>query len=93
YIILSGVVNIQKHGQQLDSLQDGDCFGEMGFVSRTERSATVVAKTDVALIRVNSGTLDRAEDGTQLRFLKVFVRTVVERLKQTTSILTQLKQI
>lgn len=93
YIILSGVVNIQKHGQQLDILQDGDCFGEMGFVSKTERSATVVAKTDVALIRVNAATLDRAEDGTQLRFLKVFVRTVVERLKQTTSILTQLKQI
>lgn len=93
YIILSGVVNIEKSGQHLDTLQLGDCFGEMGFLSRTERTATVTAKTDVALIRVNASTLDRAEEGTQLRFLKVFVATVIDRLKQTTSILTQLKQI
>ena len=93
YIILSGVVEIQKGGQHLDTLQEGDCFGEMGFLSHTERTATVTAKTDVTLIRVNSVTLDRAEEGTQLRFLKVFVRTVIERLRQTTSVLTQLKKI
>ncbi|HEY7840561.1 MAG TPA: serine/threonine-protein kinase [Gammaproteobacteria bacterium] len=93
YILLSGVVTIQKSGQHVDSLQEGDCFGEMGFLARTERTATVVAKTDVSLIKVNAATLDRANEATQLRFLKVFVRTVVERLKQTTSILTQLRQI
>lgn len=93
YILLAGVVNIEKDGQHLDTLQEGDCFGEMGFLSKTERTASVVAKTDVTLIRVNSSTLDRAEEGTQLRFLKVFVETVIERLKQTTSVLTQIKQI
>jgi serine/threonine protein kinase len=93
YILLAGMVIIEKHGQHVDSLQEGDCFGEMGFLSKTERTATVRAKTDVSLIRVNAATLDRAEEGTQLRFLKVFVRTVVERLKQTTAILTQLRQI
>jgi serine/threonine protein kinase len=92
YIILSGVIDIQKQGQHLDSLQEGDCFGEMGFLSKTERTATAIARTDVALIRVNATTLDRAEEGTQLRFLKVFVRTIIDRLRQTTSILTQLKQ-
>ena len=93
YILLGGVVNIEKDGQHLDTLQEGDCFGEMGFLSDTERTASVIAKTDVNLIRVNSSTLDRAEEGTQLRFLKVFVETVIERLKQTTSVLTQLKRI
>jgi serine/threonine protein kinase len=93
YIILSGVVDIRKQGQHLDTLQEGDCFGEMGFLSHTERTATVTTKTDVSLIRVNAVTLDRAEEGTQLRFLKVFVRTVIDRLRQTTSLLTQLKQI
>ncbi|MBI2994347.1 MAG: protein kinase [Gammaproteobacteria bacterium] len=93
YILLAGIVDINKHGQHIDTLQEGDCFGEMGFLSRTERTATVTAKTDVSLIRVNASTLDRAEEGTQLRFLKVFVNTVVERLKQTTAILTQLRQI
>ncbi len=93
YIILSGVVNIEKDGQHVDSLQQGCCFGEMGFIANTERTASVLAKTDVSLIKVNASTLDRADESTQLRFLKVFVETVTERLKQTTSILTQLRQI
>ncbi|MFT7459927.1 MAG: serine/threonine protein kinase [Planctomycetota bacterium] len=93
YIILSGVVNIEKDGQHVDSLQQGCCFGEMGFIANTERTASVIAKTDVSIIRVNASTLDRADESTQLRFLKVFVETVTERLKQTTSILTQLRQM
>ncbi|NKB37181.1 MAG: protein kinase [Gammaproteobacteria bacterium] len=93
YIILSGVVNIEKDGQHVDTLQQGCCFGEMGFIANTERTASVLAKTDVSLIKVNASTLDRADESTQLRFLKVFVETVTERLKQTTSILTQLRQI
>jgi len=93
YIILAGQVAIEKNGQPLETLKEGDCFGEMGFLSSTERTATVTAKTDVSLIRVNKSTLDRADETTQLRFLKVFVDTVIERLKQTTSILANLKQI
>ena len=89
YIILSGVVNVEKNGQKIHSLQEGDCFGEMGYLAQTKRSASVIAKTDVSLIQVNSSTLDRAAEDTQLRFLKVFVKTLIERLADTTSILTQ----
>ncbi|MFQ5661168.1 MAG: serine/threonine-protein kinase [Gammaproteobacteria bacterium] len=93
YILLSGVVSIEKNGQHIGNLQEGDCFGEMGYLSQTERTATVESKTKVALIKVNESTLDRAQEGTQLRFLKAFVGTVITRLEQTTSVLTQLKQI
>ena len=89
YIILSGLVTVEKNGQQIDSLQEGDCFGEMGYLSKAKRSASVVAKTDVSLIQVNASTLDRAEEGTQLRFLKIFVKTLIGRLADTTSILSQ----
>ncbi len=89
YIVLSGVVKVEKNGQQLDSLQEGDCFGEMGYLAKAKRSASVIAKTDVSLIQVNSSTLDRAAEGTQLRFLKVFVKTLIGRLADTSSILTQ----
>ena len=93
YILLSGVVSITKNGQHIGNLQDGDCFGEMGYLSQTERTATVTSKTEVALIKVNASSLDRAEESAQLRFLKAFVNTVINRLEQTTSVLTQLKQI
>jgi len=87
--VLSGLVIVEKNGQQIDSLQEGDCFGEMGYLSNAKRSASVIAKTDVSLIQVNSSTLDRAAEETQLRFLKVFVKTLIGRLADTTSILAQ----
>lgn len=85
YVILSGVVDVQKNGKTIDSLQEADCFGEMGYLSQTKRSASVVAKTDVAMMKVNSNTIDRASTDAQLRFLKVFVRVLIERLSKTTS--------
>lgn len=89
YIILSGVVTVEKNGQRIESLQEGDCFGEMGYLTKAKRSASVKALTDVSVIRVNASTLDRANEGTQLRFLKVFVKTLIGRLADTTSILSQ----
>jgi CRP-like cAMP-binding protein len=65
----------------------------MGFITNTERTASLLAKTDVSIIKVNVSTFDSADEGTQLRLLKVFVETVTERLKQTTSILNQLRKI
>ena len=88
YILTSGVVAIEKNARHLDNLQEGDCFGEMGYLAKTERSATVTAKTDVSLIKVNASTIDRAAADTQLRFLKVFVRTLIDRLSDTTSALS-----
>jgi len=93
YILLSGVVSIARHGQHVGNLQEGDCFGEMGYLSHTKRTATVISKSEVALIKVNSSSLARAEEGTQLRFLKAFVSTLIGRLDQTTSNLTQSRHV
>lgn len=92
YIVLSGVVNIEKNGRHVDSLQEGDCFGEMGYLARAERTASVTAKTNVSLMKVNASTIDRAATDTQIRFLKVFVRTLIQRLSETTSALSQVQQ-
>ncbi len=90
YIILSGMVDIDKGGKAIGSLQQGDCFGEMGYLAKTERTASVRARTDVAIMQVNANTIDRASMGAQLRFLKVFVTVLIERLSDTTSALSQL---
>ena len=90
YVILSGVVDIDKGGKAIGSLQQGDCFGEMGYLAKTERTASVRAKTDVAIMQVNANTIDRASMGAQLRFLKVFVAVLIERLSDTTSALSRL---
>jgi len=93
YIVLAGVVSIEKNGREVDRLSEGDCFGEMGYLTKAKRTATVSAVTDVSLMKVNEATIDRAEQGTQLRFHKVFVRTLIERLRDTTSLLAQLNPV
>ena len=92
YIVLSGVVIIEKDGSVVNILQEGDCFGEMGFLTRARRIASAIARTDVSLMKVNDSTIDRAADGTQLRFHKAFVRTLIERLTDATTILSQLRR-
>lgn len=93
YIIITGVVGITKGDREVDNLQEGDCFGEMGYLTRAQRTASVIAKTDVALMRVNATTIDRAAEATQVRFLKVFVRTLIARLSDTTSLLSQFNPV
>ena len=85
YILLAGIVSVEKKGHHINYLQIGDCFGEMGYITKGKRSASVKANGDVYLIQVNASTLDRANEGTQLRFFKVFVNTLAERLTDTTS--------
>lgn len=89
YILLSGIVSVEKNGLDIEHLQVGDCFGEMGYLTKTKRTASVRANSDVSLIQVNASTLDRANESTQLRFLKVFVQTLVARLTETTSVLAK----
>lgn len=84
YIILSGVVTVTKNGRSLHTLGEGDCFGEMGFLTKARRSASVVARTDVAVMKVNEATIDRAAEPIQLRFHKAFVRVLIQRLRDTT---------
>lgn len=93
YIVLGGVVSIEKNGHEVDKLPEGACFGEMGYLTNAKRTATVRAGTDVTLMHVNAATLDRAAEDTQLRFLKVFVRTLIKRLSDTTAALTQLNPV
>ena len=92
YIVLSGVVIIEKDGSVVNLLQEGDCFGEMGFLTRARRTASAIARTDVSLMKVNDSTIDRAAEGTQLRFHKAFVRALIDRLVDATTIISQLRR-
>lgn len=80
YVIVSGVVAVRRGGQDLDMLRTGDCFGEMGFIAGQKRTATIVAKSDVAVMKVRASLIERTSLACQLRFHKVFLNTLVERL-------------
>jgi CRP-like cAMP-binding protein len=57
YIINSGQAQVLKrHGGKevvVGSLGEGDVFGEMAFIGETERTATVVASSDMEVQRIS----------------------------------------
>ena len=83
YIIVSGEVEVSKNGRVLGKLAEGDCFGEMGFMNNTERSAAVITKKGVSLMRVNSTLIEQASLKCQLQFHKVFLKSLIQRLSRT----------
>jgi len=85
YIVISGEAQVLKGDKAVDHLHSGDCFGEMGFISAGKvRTASIIAKTTLTAMRVRASLIDRASLQCQLRFHKVFLTTLVERLTQTT---------
>ncbi len=84
YVIVSGDVTVRKGGRDVDTLASGDCFGEMGFIARTERTASIIARSAVTALKVRASLIERASLHCQLRFHKVFLNTLVQRLSQAT---------
>ncbi|MDA0823571.1 MAG: serine/threonine-protein kinase [Proteobacteria bacterium] len=89
YIIVHGKVSVRKAGKDLRILLDGDCFGEMGYLAKTKRTATIVARGDTSILKVNSTVISQVSLNCQVRFLKVFLRTLIQRLSITTEKVSQ----
>ncbi len=89
YIIVQGNVEVMKGSAVIRNLQQGDCFGEMGYLAKTKRTATIRAQGDVSLIKINSTVISQVSLNCQVRFLKVFLRTLIQRLSATTEQITQ----
>ncbi|KAA3627984.1 MAG: serine/threonine protein kinase [Proteobacteria bacterium] len=89
YIITTGEVQVKKGKSVIGSLGLGDCFGEMGYVAKTKRIASIVANSDVAVMKVTSTHIDQTSLSCQLNFHKVFLRTLIGRLSRATERLAQ----
>jgi len=89
YIIVHGEVKVQKGGRELRALYAGDCFGEMGYLAKTRRTATIAASGPTSLLKLNSSVISQASLNCQVRFLKVFLRTLIHRLSITTEKMVQ----
>jgi len=85
FVIVSGSVDVYRETNLIGGIKEGDCFGEMGYLSNTERTATIQAKDFVRLLKINSTVIDQLSVGCQLHFNKVFLRTLVKRLSLTTA--------
>jgi serine/threonine protein kinase len=81
YVIVSGACNVERDGALVGRLEAGDCFGESSYLRGAKRQAAVMAGNDVTILRVSSTLLEQASSACQLRFNKVFLKSLISRLQ------------
>jgi CRP-like cAMP-binding protein len=59
YAIEEGSVKVEREGQKLAELGEGDIFGEQGLLEKQERSATVTASSRLRVIKIEHWELSR----------------------------------
>ena len=92
FIIADGEVAVDKGSKSLGVHGAGSCFGEMCYIRKdaTRRTATVVAKTPVTLMKIKPASLRSASAICQLRFDNAFLNILVDRLSQADTELARL---
>jgi len=81
YIIVSGECVVEANGNRLGVLSDGDCFGETSYVRGAKRTASIRANGSTTILRVSSTLMEQVSQACQLRFNKVFLRSLITRLQ------------
>lgn len=89
YIIVKGDVEVMKNESIIRTLLKGDCFGEMGYLAKTKRTASIKSRDNTSLMKINSTVISQVSLNCQVRFLKVFLRTLIHRLSATTEKISQ----
>jgi serine/threonine protein kinase len=81
YVIVEGQCSVGRSGRSIGCLEPGGCFGETGFVRGAKRLATIAADTETTILQVSSTLLEQASPACQLRFNKVFLKSLIARLQ------------
>jgi len=92
FILAEGEVEVRKQGKLLNVLKPGECFGEMAYLGKHkfQRSASVVASTDVVVIEIRAETLPRASELCRHHFNGAFLELLVDRLSAANLRLSEL---
>jgi serine/threonine protein kinase len=82
FFLAKGEVKVTRGTRLLNTVNEGECFGEMGFIRGGEepRHATVQAVSDVLIAEFQPGTLESMGHQAQLHLTRALVRNVVDRL-------------
>ncbi|MFQ5608708.1 MAG: cyclic nucleotide-binding domain-containing protein, partial [Woeseiaceae bacterium] len=81
YVIVQGRVHVEADGKTVGSFEAGDCFGEASYISDATLASTIKADDAVTVLSVSSTLLEQVSTECQLRFNKVFLRSLILRLQ------------
>ena len=92
FILAGGEVQVRKQDRLLTVLKSGECFGEMAYLGKQkfQRSASVVATTEIVVIEIRAETLPQASELCRHHFNGAFLELLVDRLGMANLRLSQL---
>lgn len=82
-VIVSGDVAVRIGDTEIGTLSQGECVGEMGYLAKVPRTASVAARGDVLAIRIDTSLVEWASIPCQMRFHKAFQQILIDRLANT----------
>ena len=71
-----------RGGDTVGRVEQGGCFGEAAFAEGSRRDTVITADGPVTLLKVTATLLEQTSIACQLRFNKVFLRELIERLQR-----------
>jgi CRP-like cAMP-binding protein len=80
FVLVRGQVKVVKNGKVLATLHPGDSFGEITALTRTPRTAHVIAKGECYCVRFEAINLHRLSTELQLKLVKKLLFTLADRL-------------
>ena len=82
YVIASGRAQVTKANNTLDTLDPGDCFGEILYFEDTnaKRVTTISSISPLVVIEIKAAALQKASDACQKQFNQAFLRILIDRL-------------
>jgi CRP/FNR family cyclic AMP-dependent transcriptional regulator len=84
YAVLEGEVDIRKHDRVLETVQEGNVFGEMALIDQEPRSASAVAKTSCRVAAVGQRRFTMLVQQTPYFALQI-MHVLADRLRRNTA--------
>ena len=84
YVVRRGAIRLERDGQLLQAIEDGECFGFPSLIGRTSPTADAVAAEDTLLYLVPEATFARLME--RHEFAEFFLVDLSERLRRSAAL-------
>ena len=89
FFVLAGSISLRLGEKEVEKVESGGIFGEMGMLESKPREARAVADETSVLLKVEQNTMQAADQEFRAIFFELVSRVLVRRLRSTNTMLRE----